>query len=68
MLHKKQNTIFGTDEKKGEYIEIELPIYTHYDLLKKVLQFGKNTEIIEPEDIRKIWIDSIKEMYEMYIK
>ena len=67
-LHPKQKTTSGNDELKGEYIEIELPVKYYKEVIMKVLQYGVEAEVISPPDFREKWLESIKDMYNNYIK
>jgi len=67
-LHKEQKKSYGKDEKRGDFLQIEIPAYCYNDIIAKVLQHGKDAEIISPDDFREIWINEIREMNNIYCK
>ncbi len=62
-----QKTESGRDEKRGNYCQYTLPYpsNTSFELISKVLSFGDRAEIIEPEELRKSWIETIKRMNDL---
>ncbi|HAQ61678.1 TPA: hypothetical protein DCR49_06720 [Candidatus Delongbacteria bacterium] len=60
-----QITSSGEDRLKGKYCEYVLPYpaNTNFELIGKVLSFRGNAEIIEPMELRKEWIETLKKMY-----
>jgi len=60
-----QVTTRGEDRLKGKYCEYILPYpaNTNFELIGKVLSFRGNAEIIEPHELRKEWIETLKKMY-----
>ncbi|MDD3044303.1 MAG: WYL domain-containing protein [Candidatus Delongbacteria bacterium] len=60
-----QITETGRDEERGNYCQYTLPYpsNTSFELISKVLSFGDRAEIIEPEELRRSWQDTIKRMF-----
>ncbi|MCX8058641.1 MAG: WYL domain-containing protein [Spirochaetes bacterium] len=65
--HKMQ--VLEKIEENGEkVVKLTVP-YTYPDeLVGKVLRYGEFAEIVEPEELRKLWLSRIKEMYQKFIK
>lgn len=61
-----QTTSAGSDKIKGNYCEYILPypVNTDFELIGKVLSFRGGAEIIEPAELRKKWIETIRLMYD----
>ncbi|HOV64219.1 MAG TPA: WYL domain-containing protein [Spirochaetia bacterium] len=62
--HTDQNKIVGIDDKKGPYIQIEVPVSRWEEILGRTLRFGSMAEVVEPPEFRSLWIDEIKRMAE----
>ncbi|MBP7552276.1 MAG: WYL domain-containing protein [Spirochaetes bacterium] len=65
--HKNQSVFHGNNER-GDYVDIKLPVNDYTELMGKVLQWGHNGEIVEPEDFREKWLSEIKKMSDYYLK
>ncbi len=59
--HKDQKVTSGTS-KRGEYIDFEIPVGFEDELIGRVLRHGAMAEILEPDDIRQKWLETIREM------
>lgn len=65
--HKEQQ-ISILEESGSKVVLLEIPYAYHEELIGKVLRYGENAEILEPEELRNIWIDKIKKTYEIFVK
>ncbi len=67
-FHKDQVKKILKDENNNEFVEFSFPVRNFSEILGKVLQYHVNAEAVAPEEFRKLWINSIKMMYEKFVK
>ncbi len=69
---KKQKTSFGTDKKRGDFVQFEFnyPVIKNSmdELVGRILRYGSFVEIIRPKELRDKWVTEIKEMNKLYPK
>lgn len=70
---KKQ--IWHSEQTVKEYkienqqiLELTLPFSKPEELIGKVLKYGASAEILEPKDLRELWLNEIKGLWEKYGK
>ena len=64
---KDQKTTSGTDKKRGDYTQFELPypMASSDELIGRVLRYGQYAEIISPAELREKWKETIRTMHKM---
>jgi len=64
--HSSQNI---THFKDRDYVEmnIKYPEQGKHELISKVLSHGKDAEIITPTELRELWLQKIKSMFNEYL-
>lgn len=61
-LHENQKTI----EEKQDEIIFQLKVHPTYELLTILMGYGSDLRILEPEDLKKNFIEEIKKMLKQY--
>ncbi len=65
LWHPAQKRREGSDDARGPYIELTLPVSRWDELLGRILRFGADAEPVGPAPLRKLWKDEIARMAEM---
>ena len=68
-LHRSQRIIvpFGKHDD-GEYGEFSLQIEANKEFMGRILQMGAGLEVISPEEVRKLFAESVRAMSALYNK
>jgi len=62
LWHPSQQRSRGVDSRRGEYLELVLPVSRWEELLGRVLRFGADAEPVGPPELRELWETEIHRM------
>lgn len=63
-IHHSQNLI----EEEDNYSDFEFEVIDNYEFRSKILALGSNTEVLEPENLRKEFREITEKMQERYLE
>jgi len=68
IFHKDQVVTGGSNDTNEEFIEFCFYVVQFEEVLHIVLQYGADAEIIEPKQLKNLWISSIEDAYSKFCK
>ncbi len=66
VLHKDQKVTFSLLPDGMEIMDFKIPYGYHRELIGRVLRYGQYAEILEPAELRHIWLEEIRAMSVKY--
>jgi predicted DNA-binding transcriptional regulator YafY len=60
--HPRQTRSEGSDPRRGDYLDISIPVSLWEEILGRVLRFGADAEAFSPPEFRELWKAEIRRM------
>jgi len=55
-------------ESDNNTVQLTIPVESYEEILRRVLFYGPDAEVIGPEDFKEMWIEKITDMYKKFVK
>jgi predicted DNA-binding transcriptional regulator YafY len=65
LWHPDQEKSEGSDELRGSFVEISVPVSRWDEILGRTLRFGCEAEPVSPPEFRELWMAEIRRMAEV---